>query len=44
MLSAHYQNAGHTHDIKIAHRSSKNLSQFKFLEMTNKSKFDSEGN
>jgi hypothetical protein len=41
MLLSRNQNAGQTRDIQIANRSFENVSQFKYLRMTNKSKFDS---
>jgi hypothetical protein len=34
MLLSHHQNAGQNHDMKIANRSFKNVSQFKYLGMT----------
>jgi hypothetical protein len=34
MLMSHHQNAGQNHEIKIADRSSENVSQFKYLGMT----------
>jgi hypothetical protein len=45
MLLSRHQNVGQNQDIKIANRSSENVSQFKYLGTTvTKSKFDSGGN
>jgi hypothetical protein len=41
MLLSCHQNVGQKQDIKIANRSFENVSQFKYLGTTNKSKFDS---
>jgi hypothetical protein len=43
MLLSRHQNADQNRDIKTAKRSSENVSQFKYLGTTNKSKFDSRG-
>jgi hypothetical protein len=44
MLVSCHQKAGQNHNIKIGDRSFGNVVQFKYLGMTNKSKFNSEGN
>jgi hypothetical protein len=44
MLLSRHQNVGQIRDIKIANRSFENVSQFKYLDDSNKSKFDSGGN
>jgi hypothetical protein len=43
-LLSRYQNVGQNQGIKTAHRLFENVSQFKYLGTTNKSKFDSGGN
>jgi hypothetical protein len=44
MLLSRHQNVGQNRDIKIANRSFRNVSQFKYGDDSNKSKFDSGGN
>jgi hypothetical protein len=34
MFLSHHQNAGQSHDIKIANRSFENVAQFRYLGMT----------
>jgi hypothetical protein len=34
MLLSHHQNAGQTHDMKIANGCCENVAQFKYLQMT----------
>jgi hypothetical protein len=44
MLLSRHQNVDQNRDIKIANRSFGNVSQFKYWDDSNKSKFDSGGN
>jgi hypothetical protein len=44
MLLSRHQNAAQNHYIKIVNRSFENVTQFRYLGTSNKSKFDSGGN